>query len=108
MKTVYGSFWKGITVGKCKTKAIQRDLGISRHNQPYPLITQAYSGIFRTLCNPVLLSVVYPEPWDIQNQNHIQNRGNSTNLIYSEPRYIQNTNIFKIQGIFRTLSNIYD
>ena len=73
-------------MGKCKTKAIQTDLGIFRHNQTYPGIIQAYSGIFRTLCYPdIFKTVVYPEPW-----------------------YIQNAGIFKIRGIFRTLSNIYD
>ena len=45
----------------CKTKAIQVDLGILkhnqayssilRHNQAYPGITQAYLEIFRTLHN---------------------------------------------------------
>ena len=28
--------------------------------------------------------------------------------LYSEPRYIQNSGIFKIWGIFRTLLHIYD
>ena len=51
-KIVYGSFRKGITIGKCKTKAIQRDLGTFRHNRAYPKTIQGYSGIFRTLCNP--------------------------------------------------------
>ena len=50
-------------MGKCKTKAIQTDLGTFRHNQAYPGIIQAYSGIFKTLCNPgILRTVVYPEP----------------------------------------------
>ena len=29
-------------MGKCKTKAIQTDLGTSRHNQAYPGIIQVY------------------------------------------------------------------
>ena len=48
-------------MGKCKTKAIQTDLGTFRHNQAYPGIIQAYSkpcvnnpGIFR--------AVIYSEP----------------------------------------------
>ena len=57
-----------------------------RQIQAYPGIIQAYSGIFRTLCNP----------------------GIFTTLVYSEHRYIQNAVIFKIQDIFRTLPNIYD
>ena len=53
-------------------------------------------------------TVVYPEPWHIQNQKHIQNPGIFATLVYSEPLYIQNAGIFKIQGIFKTLSNIYN
>ena len=48
-KTDYGSFEYEITIGKCKTKVIQTDLGTFRQNQAYPGIIQAYSGIFRTL-----------------------------------------------------------
>ena len=39
-------------MGECKTKAIQTNLGIFMHNQTYPAIIQAYSGI---------------EPWHIHN-----------------------------------------
>ena len=35
---------------KYKTKAIQTNLGTFRYNQKHPVIIQAYSGIFRTLC----------------------------------------------------------
>ena len=63
-------------MGKCKTRAIQTDLGTFRHNQAYskPCVNLAYS-----------------EPWyihnpDIQNQKHIQNCG-----------------IFKTQELFRHL-----
>ena len=50
-------------MGTCKTKAIQIDLGIFRHNQIYSGIIQAYSGILRTLYNPsVFRTVVYLEP----------------------------------------------
>ena len=38
-----------MTMGKCKTKAIQTDLGIFRHNQAYPGIIQAYSKLCVTL-----------------------------------------------------------
>ena len=82
-------------MSKCKTKAIQIDLGIFRHNQTYPIIIPAYSGIFRTLCYPdIFKTVVYPEPSHIQNQKHIQNPGIFRTLVYSEPR----------PGIFRTLA----
>ena len=61
-------------MSKCKTKAIQTDLGTFKHNQVYPGIIRVYSGIFRTLCYPdIFKTVVYPEPWHIQNQKHIQN-----------------------------------
>ena len=96
-------------MAKCETKATQTGLGTFRHNQAYPGIIQAYSGIFKTLCNPgVFRTVVFPEPWHIQNQKHILNSGIFTTLVYSELPYIQNADIFKIAGIFRTLSNIYD
>ena len=36
-------WYNGITMGKCKTEAIQTDLGIFRHNQAYSGIIQAYS-----------------------------------------------------------------
>ena len=34
-KTVYCSFRCGITMGECKMKAIQTNLGTFRHNQTY-------------------------------------------------------------------------
>ena len=36
-------------MGECKANAIQINLGTFRHNQTYPGIIQAYSGIFRAL-----------------------------------------------------------
>ena len=50
-------------MGKCKTKAIQTDLGTFRHKQAYPRIIQVYLGIFKTLCNSgIFRTVIYPEP----------------------------------------------
>ena len=96
-------------MGECKTKAIQTNLGTLTHNQTYRGIIQTYSGIFRTLCYPdIFKSVVHPELWHIEKHKHIQNPGIFINLVYSEPHYIQNVGIFKIWGIFRTLSHIYD
>ena len=60
------------------------------------------------------VTLAYIELWyiqnllHIQNQKHIQNPGIFTTLVYSEPPYIQKAGIFKIRGIFRTLSQIYD
>ena len=94
---------------QCKTEAILTNLGTFRHNQTFPGIIQAYSGILRTLSyRDIFKTVVYPKPWHIQNQKHIQNSGIFTTLVYSEPVYIQNAGIFKIWGIFRILSHIYD
>ena len=44
-------------------QAIQTNLGTFRHNQTYPGIIPAYSGIFRALCYPdIFKTVLYPEP----------------------------------------------
>ena len=53
---------------KCKTKVIQTDIGIFRHNQVYPGIIQAYSDIFKALCNPgsIFRAVVYLETLHLQ------------------------------------------
>ena len=54
---------KGLQWVNVKQKAIQTNLGTFRHNQIYPGIIQAYSGIFRDLCYPdIFKTVVYPEP----------------------------------------------
>ena len=65
--------------GKCKTKAIQTDLGTFRHNQAYPKIIQAYSGIFRTLCNPDIFRL-----WYTRNPDIFQTRRVFGTLAYSE------------------------
>ena len=73
-------------MGECKTKAIQTNLGTFRHNQTYPGIIQAYSCIFRTLCNPGIFKIVVcPEPWHIQGERDIWNPGIFTTLVYLEP-----------------------
>ena len=54
-------------MGKCKTKAIQAYLGTFKHNQAYPGIIRAYSGIFGTRCNRGI------EPWYIQNPDIFSN-----------------------------------
>ena len=72
-------------MGECKTKAIQTNLGTFRHNQTYPGIIQAYSGIFRILRYPDMIkTVVYPEPW------HIHNPGIFRTPLHSECWHIQN------------------
>ena len=71
---------------KCKTEAIQTDLGTFRHNQAHPGIIQAYSGIFKTMCNPgILRNVALSEPWYIQNPPpHIHNPRIFRTLAYSK------------------------
>ena len=72
-------------MGKCKTKAIQTDLGTFRHSQAYskPCVNLAYS-----------------EPWYIQNPDIFKTRNIFRTLIYSE---IENSGIFKTQGLLRHL-----
>ena len=49
-------------MGEYKTKAIQTNLGTFRHNQTYPGIIQAYSGIFKILCYPeIFYNCAIPE-----------------------------------------------
>ena len=67
-------------MGKCKTKAIQTDFGIFRHNQAYPGIIQAYS-------KPCVI-LTYLEPWYIQNPNIFKIRNIFRTLVDSEPWYI--------------------
>ena len=73
-------------MGKCKTKAIQTDLGLFRHNQAYPGIIQAYSGIFSTLCKPGNLGL-----WYIQNPDIFRTRSIFRTPVYSERWHIQNS-----------------
>ena len=82
-------------MAKCKTIAIQKELGTFRHNQAYPGIIQSYSKPCVTLA--------YFEPWYIQNPHIFKIRNIFRTLVYSEPQYIQNYGIFKIQGLFRHL-----
>ena len=83
-------------MGKCKTKAIQVDLGIFTDIQELFRYIQD-SGIFII--------------WHIQNQMHIQNSGifktlaHSKPEIYSESWSIQNPGMFRIGGILTTLPN---
>ena len=75
-------------MGKCETKAIQTDLDAFRHNQAYskPCVNLAYLKL-----------------WNIQNPNTFKTRNIFRTLVYSEPRYIENSGIFKTQGLCRHL-----
>ena len=69
-------------MGKCKTKAIQTDLGTFRHNQAYsiPCVNLAYS-----------------EPWYIQKSDIFKTR----NIFWL--KYNGNCGLFKTQGLFKHL-----
>ena len=94
-------------MGKYKTKTIRADLGILTHIPAYSdisthiqpdIIRHAYSGIFRTLCNPdIFRTLANSEP------DAYQNLGIFRNLAYSEPWFVQNPGIFRTRGIFMTL-----
>ena len=60
-----------VIIGKCKAIAIQ---------------ILVHSGITKRIQNPIFRATVYPEPWHIQNQKHIQNPGILKTLVYSEPK----------------------
>ena len=60
------------------------------HNQAYPRIIQAYSGIFGTLCNRWHRTMIYPEPSHIQYRQHIQKPGIFRTPVYSERWHIHN------------------
>ena len=86
-------------MGKCKTKAIQTDLGTFRHNEA---------------SSKPCVSLAYSEPWYIQNHDIFKTRNILRTLVYSEPRCIEDSGIFEAEGLFRHLrcqvsySDIYD
>ena len=82
LKKVYGSFRQGITMEKCKTKAIQANLGIFTH-------IQEFFGHIHAYLEPSV-TLTYLEPWYIQNQKNIQNHGVFRSLTYSKLWHIQN------------------
>ena len=75
-------------MGEYKAKAIQTNLGTFRHNQTYPGIIQAYSGIFRNLCYP----------------NIFCNCGIFSNLLYSEPEAYSESWYIQKPAMLRTLA----
>ena len=74
-------------MGKYKTKAIQTDLGIFRHNQTYPEIIQANSEPCVTLIYLKLWytrTLTYSEPEAYSEPWHIHNAGIIKTLLYLE------------------------
>ena len=68
---------------KCKTKAIQTDLGTFRHDQA---------------CSKPCVILAYSEQWYIQNPDIFKTRNIFGTLVYSGPRCIENSGIFKAQS----------
>ena len=112
---------QGDTMGTCQTKAIQVEVGIFTHipayldifrsNQACSWIIRAYSDIFKTLGNiSIFKTLVYSEPWHIQNQGHIQNPAIFRTLAYlksktyTEPWYIHILGILRDKDMFKTLA----
>ena len=89
MKVVYDSFRQGITMGKCKTKTIQTDIGTFRHNQAY---------------SKPSVNLVYSELWYIQNSDIFKTRNIFRTLVYLEPQCIENSGKFKL----KVYSDIYN
>ena len=71
-------------MAKCKTKAIQTNLGTFRHTYTYPGIIHAHSGIFRALCYT-----------DIFKTGISRTLTYSETETYTESRHIHNPGIFK-------------
>ena len=59
-------------MSKCKTKAIQTDLGTFRHNQSFPGIIQAYLESWYIQNPGIFINPVYSECWHIQSPRHIR------------------------------------
>ena len=75
-------------MGKCKTKAIETDLGTFRHNQA---------------SSKPCVSLAQSEQQYIQNRDIFKTRNILGTLVYSEPRCIEDSDIFKVEGLFRHL-----
>ena len=76
-------------MGKCKTKAIQTDLGTFRHNQAY---------------SETCVNLAYSEPWYIQNPDIFKTRNICRTLVHSEPGILKTLAYSKLKAY----SDIYD
>ena len=76
---------------KWKTKAIQADSGTFRHIQAYLDISrcnQAYSGIIQAYSEPCV-TLAYSELWQIENPGIFKTRGKFKTLIYTKRWFIE-------------------
>ena len=74
-------------MGKCKTKAIQTDLGRFRRNHAYskPCVTLVYLEPWYIQNPDVFKPEAYSEPWHIQNLRIFRTLAYSKSEAYSEP-----------------------
>ena len=91
---------------KCKTNAIQADVGIFPHILAY---SDIFTSIFRTLCNLGIFRTqvhfdleTYSEPW------YIHNPGIFRTVVYSQPWYIQNPVKHLRWSVFAKIVNGYN
>ena len=90
---------------KYRAKTIQADFGIFAH-------IAAFSDRFRHIQSDIIrhiqaysepcITLTYSEPWQIQNQRHIQNLDVFKTLAYPEPWFVQNQRHIQDPDIFRT------
>ena len=91
---------------KCKTKAIQADIGIFTHILAYSDTCkhkQAYSQAY----SEPSVTLAYLEPWYIQNQKHIQNRDVFRTLAYSEPCQTSTMECFRENSYYYYENNYF-
>ena len=78
-------------MGKCKTKAIQTDLGTFRHNQ-------AYSKPF--------VSLAYSEPWYIQNPDIFKTRNIFRTPVHWRLWHIQSPRLIQTSAMKRFVKTV--
>ena len=93
-------------------KAVQSTISKKNHSNNrdihvYFSIIQAYSSIFRTLCNRgKSRALAYLESWNIQKSAMCRTQRIFIIIAYLESWNIQNTDIYRTQCIYRILSDI--
>ena len=98
-KTVSCFFRQGITMGKCKRKAIQAHFALFTHNLVYSGIIMYILKLFKYIqaySEPCIITLAYLKLLYIQNPGIFRTRTISRTLVYSGLWYIQNAGIFRI------------
>ena len=94
-----------VEMGTCKAKAIQADIGIFTHIPTYSDISrhnQTYSGIIQAYFEPCV-TPAYSEPWYIQNPGIFKTRDIFRTLVYPKLWHIGNQRLIQNPGLFKTL-----